>query len=219
MKQLLAIPVALASLAACTTIEPARLGEGAAARLRAQAVAIVLQDPADFGTTRPNDVVLGPAGMALMGQQGEALRKAAHIEDPAGDIATALADVLAGRHQATILSARGRARDDTVQASIAAAPADARYVLAVGTLAWGVARLPIPRATWQVSYLARARLIDVRTHAVVAEGGCLQAPDGSEVASSDYAQFTAGNAALVKTELAARVDRCLHFIQRDMLGA
>ena len=208
-----------ASLAACTTIEPARLGDDAAARLHGQAVAIVIQEPATFGAMKAGDVPLGPVGIVLMGQQGEALRKAAHIDDPADDIANSLADVLAGRHEAVILPTRGRARDDSVAASIAGAPADARYVLAVGTLSWAIARLPLPRQPYQVNYLARARLIDVRSGAVVAEGGCLQAPDGTEVQSTDYAAFTADNAALTRSELAARVDRCLHFIRRDMLGA
>ena len=214
----LAALAAVASLAACTTIEPARLGDDAAARLHGQNVAVVIQEPAPFGAMKASDVPLGPVGLALMGQQGESLRKAAHIGDPADDIATSLADVLAGRHEAVILPTRGRARDEAVQTSIAAAPPEARYVLAVGTLSWAIARIPLPNQPYQVNYLARARLIDVRTGAVVAEGGCLQGPDGTEVQSTNYAAFTADNAALTKTELAARVDRCLHFIRRDMLG-
>lgn len=209
---------AVASLAACTTIEPARLGDGVAAQLRGQAVAIVIQEPTTFGAMKASDVPLGPVGIALMGKQGEALRKAAHIDDPADDIANSLADVLAGRHEAVILPARGRARDEEVQSSLAAAPADARYVLAVGTLSWAIMRIPLPNQPYQVSYLARARLIDVRTKAVVAEGGCMQTPDGTEVQSTDYTAFTADNAALTRTELAARVDRCLRLIKRDMLG-
>ncbi len=215
--QALAI-VAVASLAACTTIEPAQLSEGVAAQLHGQTVAIVIQEPSTFGTMKANDVPLGPVGIALMGKQGEALRQAAHIDDPADDIANSLADVLAGRHEAVILPTRGHARDDGVPSSLAAAPADARYVLAVGTLSWAIMRIPLPHQPYQVSYLARARLIDVRTKAVVAEGGCLQTPDGTEVQSTDYTAFTADNAALTKTELAARVDRCLRFIKRDMLG-
>ena len=56
------------------------------------------------------------------------------------------------------------------------------------------------------------------SQAVIAEGGCLQGPDGSEFESTDYAAFTAENAKVIKTELAARVDRCVHFLKRDLLG-
>ena len=218
MKSSIAAAVAIAALVACTTIEPSQLGGDVSAQLRGQNVAIVIQEPTPFGMMTHHDLALGPPGFALMGEQGEALRQAAHIEDPAEDIATSLADVLAGRHGAVILPEHGRARDEAVRTSIAAAPAGARYVLAVGTLSWAIMRIPLPRQPYQVNYLARARLIDVRTQAVIAEGGCLQIPDGTELASTDLSLFTVDNAALTKRELAARVDRCLHFIKRDMLG-
>ena len=44
----------------------------------------VIQEPSTFGATdTASDVPLGPVGIALMGKQGEALRQAAHIDDPA----------------------------------------------------------------------------------------------------------------------------------------
>ena len=117
-----------------------------------------------------------------------------------------------------VLPTRGRATDDDPAALVAAAPPGAHYVLAVATMSWAIARIPLPHAPYHVDYLARARLVDVRTKAVVAEGGCLQMPDGTEVESEDYSRFTDEHAKLVRTGLAARVDRCLHFIRRDMLG-
>ena len=210
---------ALALLAGCTTIEPARLGEDVATQIHGRQVAIVILAPPTFGAMKAGDVWLGPAGVPLMALQGERLRKAAGIEDPSDDIATALADVLTGQHGAEIMSARRRAQDDTPAALVAAAPPGARYVLAVGTMSWAIARIPFPHSPYFVNYLARARLIDVQTRAVLAEGGCLQVPDGTGYQSEDYGQFTANDAARVKTELAARVDRCIHFIKRDMLGA
>ena len=108
------------------------------------------------------------------------------------------------------------ARDDAA-AIVAAAPAGARYVLAVGTVSWGVGNVPAPRSNYFVSYVARARLIDVRTRAVVAEAGCMQPSNGSEF-NGPYAELQADGGRLLKTELAARVDRCIPLIQRDLLG-
>ena len=207
-----------AMLAGCTTIEPARLPDTLAATLHDQPVGIVIQSPSMFGVMRERDVPLGPLGLGLMAAQGEHLRKAANIGDPADDIATTLADLLAGRHGASILPARGATPHDEPEAIVAAAPAGSRYVLTVATVSWGLARLPLRGASYSVTYVARARLIDVRTREVVAEGGCMQAPDGSEHESTDYSEFTDQNARLIKTELAARVDRCIHFIRRDMLA-
>ncbi|MCK9688202.1 hypothetical protein [Scleromatobacter humisilvae] len=219
MKTLRACVAVLASLlAGCTTIEPARLPDTLAATLRGQEVGIVIQGPSTFGVMRERDVPLGPVGIPLMAAQGEHLRKAANIGDPAGDIATTLADLLAGRHGASILPARGATPHDEPEAIVAAAPAGSRYVLTVATVSWGLGRVPVRGAAYSVTYVARARLIDARTQAVIAEGGCLQAPDGSEHESTAYADFTDQNAMLIKTELAARVDRCIHFIRRDMLG-
>ena len=218
MKRLLAATTAVL-LAGCTTIEPSQLTEAAALRLHGQAVAIVIQDPPSFGAMKRGDVALGPLGIPLMALQGERLRTSAHIGDPADDVANTLADVLVGRHEAVLLPARGHVSSDEPAALVAAAPPGARYVLAVGTMSWAIARIPFPHAPYYVSYLARARLIDVQTKAVVAEGGCLQAPDGTEFESEDYDKFTADNAQRLKSELAARVDRCIHSIKRDMLGA
>ena len=117
-----------------------------------------------------------------------------------------------------LLPARGRSPGDEPAAIVAAAPPGARYVLAVGTLSWAIARIPAPHEPFFVGYLAHARLIDVQSRAVLAEGGCLQAPDGTEFQSEDFAQFTANDAKRTKTELALRVERCVRFIQRDMLG-
>jgi hypothetical protein len=207
-----------ALLGACTTIETNRLSDASALQLRGQDVAIVIQAPSTFGVMRERDVPLGPPGILLMAAQGEHLRKSAHIEDPATDIATTLGDLLAGQHGAVILPARGTAPTDEPAAIVAAAPNGARYVLTVATVSWGLARFPFKDATYSLVYVARARLIDARTKTVVAEGGCLQGPDGTEFESTDYGAFTADSARMIKSELAARVSRCTHFIRRDMLG-
>ncbi len=208
-----------ALLAGCTTLEPARLSDAWAAALRGQPVAVVIQSPSTFGVMRERDVALGPAGLLLMNAQGEHLRKSAHIDDPADAIATALGEQLAARHGAVLLPARAASAQDEPAAIAALAAPGARYVLTVATVSWGLARIPVRDATYAVTYVARARLIDARTHAVVAEAGCMQGPAGDEFESRDYADFTADGAAMIKSELARRVARCTHFIQRDMLGA
>jgi len=205
-------------LGGCTTIETARLPPTCAAQLQGQNVGVVIQEPSTFGVMQTRDVALGPLGILNMNAEGARLRREGHIGDPAEDIATILGDALAGRNGAVILPTRGKARLPDVDRILAVAPPDSRYVLTVATVSWGIVNLPTPRTDMQVTYAARARLIDVRTQAVIAEGGCLQAPDGSEVHATSYKDFSADSGALVKTELAARVDRCVHFIKRDMLG-
>ena len=219
MKILRASAAVLAlALAGCTTIAPAQLPDTLAAQLRDRSIGIVIQEPSTFGVMRERDVALGPLGIPLMAAQGEHLRKAAHIGDPADDIATALADLLAGRDGAVILPKRGATPREEPEAIVAAAPAGSRYVLSVATVSWGLARFPLRGAAYSVTYVARARLIDAQTKSVIAEAGCMQPPDGSEHESTDYAEFTDQDAMLIKTELAARVDRCIHFLRRDMLG-
>ena len=218
-RRVAAIAIAAAALlAGCTTIETARLTDSLASTLRGQPVAIVVQAPSSFGVMRERVVPLGPAGVPLMVAQGEHLRKSAGIADPADAIATALGELLAQRDGATLMPGRGAAPAEEPAAIVAAAPPGARYVLTVATVSWGLARFPVRDATYSVTYIARARLIDVRTRAVVAEGGCMQGPAGDEAESTDDGFFTADGAAVIKSELARRSARCLHFIQRDMLG-
>jgi len=211
--------VALAALcAACTTVTPAVLPDTVAARLAGQNVAIVIQAPATFNVMHQEDVPLGPLGLLQGGPRGARMRADEHIADPADDIATLLADALAGRQGAVILPARGTVAHEAPSAVVGAAPPGARYVLSVATLAWGLGRIPMRDAEYAVAYMARARLVDVQSGAVVAEAACLQPPDGSEVSSKDYDRFVAVHAQLLKTELGARVDRCVHFLKRDLLG-
>jgi hypothetical protein len=210
---------AIALLGGCTTIETAQLSGTLAGKLQGQPVAIVVQHPSSFGVMRERAVILGPLSIPLMIAQGEHLRKSAGIADPADGIATALGDLLEQRHGAALLPARGATAHEEVESIVAASPEGARYVLTVATVSWGLARFPVRDATYSVTYVARARLIDVRTKAVIAEGGCLQGPAGDEFESTDYGAFTADGAAMIKSELARRTERCLHFITRDMLGA
>jgi hypothetical protein len=207
-----------AMLCGCTIIETARLPDALAGKLQDQPVAIVVQAPASFGVMRERAVALGPAGIPFMVAQGEHLRKSAGIADPADAIATSLGDLLAQRNGAVLMPVRGATPAEEPESIVAAAPPGARYVLTVATVSWGLARFPVRDATYSVTYVARARLIDVRTKSVVAEGGCMQGPAGDEAESTDYGFFTADGAAVIKSELARRSGRCLHFIERDMLG-
>ena len=211
--------LALATLlAGCTTLSPARLSDAWAATLRDQPVAVVIQEPSTLVVMRERDVGLGPAGILLMTAQGEHLRRSAHIDDPADTIATTLGELLATQHGAVLLPARAASAQEEPAAIVALAAPGARYVLTVATVSWGLARFPVRDATYSVTYIARARLIDVKTKAVVAEAGCMQGPEGTEFESRNYGDFTADGAARIKSELAKRAARCTHFIQRDMLG-
>ena len=218
LRTLAGAAAAVALLGGCTTIETAQLPDALATQLHGQNVGVVIQEPSTFGVMQTRDIALGPLGIPNMNAEGARLRRDGHIGDPAEDIATMLADSLAGRDAAVILAARGQAPRVDVGQILAAAPADARYVLTVATVSWGIMNLPHPRTDMFVTYTARARLIDARSRAVVAEGGCLQPPDGTEHHATSYKDFSADDGALAKTELAARVDRCIHFIKRDMLG-
>ncbi len=207
----------VALLAGCTSIETRTMSDTVATQLRGQGVAIATLDPSTFAVVLTHGVALGPLGIPEMVAEGQRVLKDYHVVDPADDVAAVLGDAMAGRQGVVILSPHVAVRDDDPDAIVAAAPAGARYVLVVGTVSWGVGNLPMPLSNYFVSYIARARLIDVRTKSVVAEAGCMQAPDGSEF-NGAYAQLTANNGELIKTELAARADRCIHFLKRDLLA-
>jgi hypothetical protein len=68
-----------------------------------------------------------------------------------------------------------------------------------------------------VTCVARARLVDARTKAALAEAGCMQPPDGTGFDGA-CALLGANDAARVKTELAPRAARCIHFVERDSLA-
>jgi len=211
------IAACAAMLAGCTTISTTTMSDAVATQLRDQPIAIVTLPPSTFAVMLTHGVGLGPLGIPEMIAEGRRVLADDHIADPADAIAGVLGDALAGQRGAVVLEPHATSQAADPAAIVAAAPPAARYVLAVGTVSWGVGNLPMPRSNYFVSYVARARLIDARTKAVVAEAGCMQPPDGSEF-NGAYAELAADNGRLIKTELAARVDRCIHFLQRDLLG-
>jgi len=205
-----------AALAGCTSIATTPMSDSLATQLRGQDVAIVTLPPSTFAVVLTHAVGLGPLGLPEMVAEGRRVLEADHIVDPADAIATVLGDAIASRRGAIVLQPHATSPRDDPAAIVAAAPAGARYGLAVGTVSWGVGNLPLPRSNYFVSYVARARLIDVRTHDVVAEAGCMQPSDGSEF-NGPYAELRADDGRLLKAELAARVDRCIPHIERDLL--
>ena len=211
------IAAGAAALAGCTTIATTPMSDALATQLRGQEVAIVTLPPSTFSVVLTHAVALGPLGIPEMVAEGQRVLKEDHIVDPADAIATMLGDAMAGQHGAVVLTPHAASPRDEPAAIVAAAAPGARYVLAVGTVSWGVGNLPMPRSNYFVSYVARARLIDARTKTVVAEAGCMQPQDGSEF-NGAWADLSADNGRLIKTELAARADRCVHFLRRDLLG-
>ncbi len=206
-----------AALAGCTTISTTPMSDAVATQLRGQDVAIVTLPPSTFAVVLTHAVGLGPLGIPEMVAEGQRVLRDDHIVDPADAVATVLGDAMAGRHGAIVLAPHATSTSDEPAAIVAAAAPGARYVLAVGTVSWGIGNIPMPRSNYFVSYIARAQLIDAKTRTIVAEAGCMQQPDGSEF-NGAYADLSADNGRLIKTELAARADRCIHFLQRDLLG-
>ena len=144
--------------------------------------------------------------------------RSARIIDPADAIAAQLGAALADQRGVVLLAPRIAGGPDDAPATVVAAVApQARYVLDVATVGWGITNLPEPRAGFHVSDFARARLIDARTRSVVAEGGCPLLPDATAF-HGPCADLVADDAALAKTELAARAEQCVRHMSLYMLG-
>jgi len=108
---------------------------------------------------------------------------------------------------------------DDVSRVAALAGTTARFVVDVKTIKWN-ANWSTPfgwTSGYRILYLAGARLLDVQTKAVVAEGGCKYFP---EAGANDpkYDELLANGAERLKQEMGKAVAECLSQLRSEMLS-
>lgn len=209
MKKLFCILVSCLVFTGCTSLQQIPLDSAGAASLKGQSIT---------HTTRkmPLFVIMGMDIKTTHGE-GPALIKDNQIPDPADAIARELVAALSRAHGARPDGAVLPLDTDEVDAISVAAGASVRFVVDVQTFNWLAWYFPFDWTHYRLLYSARARVIDVASRKVIAEGFCNRVPDDPQGAPS-YKELVGDGAAGLKKEISLASDACLAAMKETMLG-
>lgn len=147
---------------------------------------------------------------------GEKMAQQNGLTDPGADASRALTQAMTAAYaMSPAPSLPDVADDDPSTLEYLSAPG--RYVLSVRTLQWGVERYTTRPGRYYVELSLRLRLVDVREHALLAQGSCEVNPDYDGEAPTK-GELLADQGALLKKLLQTDVDKCVANLGAFTLG-
>ncbi len=212
----LALGTTVLALVGCGTITPQAIEGKQLESLKNQTLASTAREKSDFAVRTPSSAMVGGLlGRLTMINAGNKLVADHNLQDPAVPISLGLARVLES-HQGTRLVAPAIATTVVDAQQIAAAgKGKAKFVLDVETTDWNAAYIPTVWGRYRVNYWGTARLINVDTQAVVAQGFCRRTPEANSKAPT-YDELWADQAAVAKRELELIAQECVQMLATQM---
>ena len=170
----------------------------------------------DFAAMTAGKAAFGLVGGLAMVSAGNDLVKSEGIEDPAIEISQRLADVMAAKRSATLLPASNKIATDDNPSSLVKSYPGADLILDVKTLNWMYIYYSSQWSKYHVMYMARVRLIDGKTGALVAQHLCKVDPtDPKNPPTND--ELRANHAAVLKQSLHKAADTCVSDAEQQAL--
>lgn len=217
MNKLLLIAAAGLTLSGCATYQTHPITQDGTKALRGQSVAVTSRKVPDFTAMTPTKAAFGLLGAAAMISDGNSIVANNKVQDPANAIASSLSTALSAAYATTVVPTAVATDKDDAPTIAAAADASTRYVLDVQTVNWNFVYFPTAWGSYRVIYVARARLIDVQSKTVAAEGVCKRVPEETKDAPS-YDDLVKDNAARLKAELTLAAEVCVKSLKAEMLA-
>lgn len=170
----------------------------------------------DFAAMTPGKAAFGLFGAAAMIHAGNAIVQADHIPDPAIVIGQRLANDLAAKEGASIVSGPTPMAMSDQPATLLKTYAGTDIILDVKTLSWMYSYYPTKWQTYHVFYVARVRLLDGHTGSLIAQQLCKVDPtDPKNPPSLD--QLQADDGAMLKAFLGKAADTCVNTVEQQAL--
>lgn len=215
-----AVLVVVSLLSGCATVEKVALDPTTSAGMKGKSIVRTTRAAKpDFVAMTPTKGALGMLGAFAAISAGNELVKEHHIDLPADAIALDLGSRLkAGRGMALVAAPLAIATDDA-SGIAAAADGKADYVLDVQTTGWAFGYFPTAWGRYHVGHTASARVIDVASKKVVAQGTCARAPanaDNTDLAPT-YDDLMNNQALGLKNQLSLAASECAAKLRQEML--
>lgn len=214
MKKLCIAAAAAVVLSGCVSAPTKSLDAGAA--LQGKQVVVTEYATPDFAAMTPGKAVFGVFGAMAMISAGNELVKSEHIQDPAIEISEHLASDLAAKHSASVLPSSHHLAADDNPATLVKTYPGADVILDVKTVNWMYSYYPSQWGKYHINYVARVRLIDGKTGALVAQHLCKVDPtDPNDPPTNDA--LRADHAALLKQFLHKAASTCVSDVEQQAI--
>jgi hypothetical protein len=217
MRALVLSALSIVLVSGCTTINKQALAPTSSTLLQNQTVTQTVRKKPDFSSFTVGNATFGLVGALAAISEGNSLIAAKRVDDPADAIAAGISQALAANHGARVVSPRIAVDGDDPKQIATAAKGKARFVVDVQTYNWSLIYFPTDWTHYRVIYNAKARLIDVETSAVVAEGGCKNMAETNANAPT-YIELTGDDAALLKKQLGQYAGACIRSLTKEMFA-
>lgn len=215
-KKIVGAVAVTALVSGCVSVQNKPLAADASKALAHKSLAYTEYARADFAAMTAGKAMFGGLGGAAMVHAGNEIVTENNIGDPALDISAALASRLEKSQGMTLASAPVQVPKDDVGTLVAHANG-ADFLLDVKTLNWMFAYYPTSWSHYHVMYAARMRLIDVHTHAVVAETMCKASQPAKEAEAPTHDELISDHAAKLKSLVNQEVQDCVNLLSSQIL--
>lgn len=214
MKKFCCAAVTAVVLSGCVSAPTKSLDPGSS--LQGKHVAVSQYAKPDFTAMTAGKAAFGMFGAIAMISAGNELVKAENIDDPAVEIGQRLANDMAEKRSASLLPASQQTASNDSPSALVKTYQGADVILDVKTLNWMYGYYPSQWGKYRVVYVARVRLLDGKTGALVAQHLCKIEPSDPTSAPTLDA-LRADHAALLKQSLHHAADTCVNDVEQHAL--
>jgi hypothetical protein len=207
----------LLALAGCAGVPHVPLTPTGVQAIKGRDVVVLVHETPDFAAMTPAAAGLigGLLGAAVMISEGNSMVRRHSIEDPAPALAQELGADLKESYGVRLAAKAARPDSEDLE-RLARANIGSDYALEISTITWGIQYFATSWNRYRVVYHGRLRLIDLKRRVVVAQASCLSQPEQT-VNAPTYEETTARNAAFIKRELKAVIERCGNIFRTQTL--
>lgn len=216
MKNMILMLMAAVMMSGCASLNKQAIDKNAVKSLKDKTVTHTVREKPDFAAMTADKAAFALIGAMAMISAGNEIVKENDIADPADAIAAGLANALEANHGSRFVNTPVMVSDDEPELIAASAKGTANYIIDTQTINWSFGYFPTDWTHYRVIYVAKARLIDVESKSVVAEGYCKQTPEDSENAPT-YDELLADKATLLKKTLSQAAEQCVASLKAEML--
>jgi len=204
-------------ISGCASYNQQAMDEKSVTSIKGQTVTYTIREKPDFGAITAGKATFGLIGTMAAIREGNSIISTNNVEDPADAIAIGLAKELEIAHGVNLITPPTNVNtDDPAQIALSVKNA-ARYVIDAQTIQWDFIYFPTDWTRYRVIYRAKARLIDIQTKNVIAEGFCRHTPKDN-VNAPTYEELIANQASWLKSQLNLITQECINSMKMQMLA-
>jgi hypothetical protein len=213
MKITLIVAAACFTLVGCATTRP--MSPEVEQTLPGKSVTQIKFGKPDFMAATPAKAMFGMLGAVAMIAAGNEIVEEGKVEDPAPYIGQELMKRMQEKYKTMPLTQTALQANTSDLDELAEAYPQSDLLLDVRTTNWQMTYFPLNWSQYRIAYGVRARLVNLKTQEVLAEGSCERFPEDDTNAPS-YDEMVENQASRLKHELRLAANICVEKLKAEI---